>query len=173
VTDGTQAVAAKPGRIDAGPLQIVLDDPRGTEIRALLEEHLRHMHSRSPPESVHALDLDALRRPEISFWTGWSGGVLRDGRHQFGSDVRREAKRDVALGNVLLWIPRPTPVESELRRARAVARRIFMVVMLRCIHRDADVAVPLQLAGSRQDAGQHQHEASALAHTHALLEELP
>ncbi len=48
------------------------DDLAGPEIRALLEEHLAHMHSISPPESVHALDLDALRRPEISFWTAWS-----------------------------------------------------------------------------------------------------
>jgi putative acetyltransferase len=50
------------------------DDLAGPEIRALLEEHLAHMHSLSPPESVHALDLDALRRPEIGFWTAWSEG---------------------------------------------------------------------------------------------------
>src|SRR5262249_17476257 len=30
----------------------------------------------SPPESVHALDLDALRRPEITFWTAWLGADL-------------------------------------------------------------------------------------------------
>jgi putative acetyltransferase len=34
------------------------------------------MYSISPPESVHALDLDGLRKPEISFWTVWSGGDL-------------------------------------------------------------------------------------------------
>ena len=43
------------------------DDLRGPEIRALLEEHLRNMHELSPPESVHALDLDALRHPDITF----------------------------------------------------------------------------------------------------------
>lgn len=53
-------------------MQIRLDDLRGPEIKALLEEHLAHMRSISPPESVHALDLDALRRPGISFWTAWS-----------------------------------------------------------------------------------------------------
>ncbi len=52
------------------------DDLSSPEIRALLEEHLRNMRSISPPESVHALDLDALRRPEISFWTVWSGPEL-------------------------------------------------------------------------------------------------
>ena len=30
------------------------------------------MHSLSPPEAMHALDLDALRRPGIHFWTAWS-----------------------------------------------------------------------------------------------------
>jgi putative acetyltransferase len=52
------------------------DDLRGPEIRALLEEHLRNMHEISPPESVHALDLDALRHPDITFWTAWSGADL-------------------------------------------------------------------------------------------------
>ncbi len=58
------------------PLHIRLDDLRGPEIRALLEEHLADMRRISPPESVHALDLDALRRPEISFWTVWAGGEM-------------------------------------------------------------------------------------------------
>jgi putative acetyltransferase len=52
------------------------DDLTGPEIRSLLEEHLRHMHELSPPESVHALDLDALRQPDITFWTVWSDGQL-------------------------------------------------------------------------------------------------
>lgn len=55
-------------------MQIVVDDLRSPEIAALLEAHLQHMHALSPPESVHALDLDALRRPEITFWS-----VRRDG----------------------------------------------------------------------------------------------
>jgi putative acetyltransferase len=55
---------------------IRLDDLTGPEIRALLEEHLRHMHELSPAESVHALDLAGLRRPEVSFWTVWSGREL-------------------------------------------------------------------------------------------------
>ena len=55
---------------------IRLDDLSGPEIRALLEEHLRHMHEVSPAESVHALDLAGLRKPEITFWTAWSGKEL-------------------------------------------------------------------------------------------------
>jgi putative acetyltransferase len=57
-------------------MDIRLDDLSGPEIRALLEEHLQNMHSLSPPESVHALDLEALRNPEISFWTVWSDREL-------------------------------------------------------------------------------------------------
>lgn len=55
---------------------IKIDDLRGPEIRDLLEEHLAEMNRHSPPESVHALDLEKLRRPEITFWTAWEGGQL-------------------------------------------------------------------------------------------------
>lgn len=57
-------------------LRIQLDDLRGPEIIALLKTHLRAMYRVSPPESVHALDLEELRRPNISFWTAWQGSDL-------------------------------------------------------------------------------------------------
>lgn len=57
-------------------MKIVVDDLRGPEIAALLEAHLDLMRSQSPPESVHALDLESLRVPEITFWTAWDGGEL-------------------------------------------------------------------------------------------------
>ncbi len=56
--------------------KIVNDDLRGAAIQALLQEHLRDMRAWSPPESVHALDLDALRQPEITFWTLWDDDAL-------------------------------------------------------------------------------------------------
>jgi putative acetyltransferase len=52
--------------------QVRVDDLSGQEIRALLDEHLRHMAQLSPPESVHALDIDALRQSDVTFWTAWS-----------------------------------------------------------------------------------------------------
>ena len=58
------------------PLDIRIDDLRGPEIARLLQEHLDDMALHSPPESIHALDLDKLRRPEITFWTAWQGGEL-------------------------------------------------------------------------------------------------
>jgi putative acetyltransferase len=57
-------------------MRIERDDLSGAEIRALLAEHLRSMHELSPPESVHALDLDALRQPDVTFWSAWSGAEL-------------------------------------------------------------------------------------------------
>ena len=55
-------------------IEIRQDDLTGPEVQGLLAEHLRNMHEISPPESVHALDLTGLRRPEITFWTAWSAG---------------------------------------------------------------------------------------------------
>jgi len=57
-------------------MDIRIDDLRGPEIAALLQEHLRDMYRTSPPESVHALDLEGLRKPEITFWTIWDGDTL-------------------------------------------------------------------------------------------------
>lgn len=57
-------------------MDIKIDDLRGSEIHELLQEHLQSMRLLSPPESVHALDIEGLRRPEITFWTVWEGGEL-------------------------------------------------------------------------------------------------
>ena len=52
------------------------DDPSRPDVFALLEEHLRNMHELSPPESVHALDVSGLQRPEITFWSVREEGLL-------------------------------------------------------------------------------------------------
>ena len=57
-------------------MNIKIDDLKGSEIYELLQEHLQSMRLHSPPESVHALDIEALRRPEITFWTVWESGEL-------------------------------------------------------------------------------------------------
>lgn len=56
--------------------RIELDDLTRPEVRALLDEHLANMHALSPPESVHALPVDELRRPDVTFWTVWDGADL-------------------------------------------------------------------------------------------------
>ncbi len=57
-------------------MNIKIDDLSGSDIYQLLQEHLRSMALHSPPESIHALDLEALRKPEITFWTVWEDDEL-------------------------------------------------------------------------------------------------
>jgi len=57
-------------------VKIVVDDLSGPEIARFLEEHVREMRSVSPPESKHALDLDGLRGPEVTFWSVLDAGTL-------------------------------------------------------------------------------------------------
>jgi putative acetyltransferase len=57
-------------------VKIRIDDLTGPEIAALLAEHLAGMRSWSPPGSVHALPLEGLRSPEITFWSAWENDEL-------------------------------------------------------------------------------------------------
>lgn len=57
-------------------LKIVVDDLSGTEVVGLLTEHLESMASLSPPESVHALDVVALKEPGVTFWSAWNQNTL-------------------------------------------------------------------------------------------------
>ena len=57
-------------------MNIEIDDLTRPAILALLNEHLQSMRELSPPESVHALDLEKLRQPGITFWSAWEGPLL-------------------------------------------------------------------------------------------------
>ena len=57
-------------------MRIREDDLKGGAVERLLREHLEDMHEITPPESVHALDLEALRSPGITFWSAWEGEEL-------------------------------------------------------------------------------------------------
>ncbi|GAK15774.1 LOW QUALITY PROTEIN: histone acetyltransferase HPA2 [Vibrio sp. JCM 19053] len=57
-------------------MKIEVDNLERPEVIALLEEHLQDMYATSPPESVHALDLDKLKLPAVTFWTGWKDEQL-------------------------------------------------------------------------------------------------
>ncbi|MBW4837802.1 MAG: GNAT family N-acetyltransferase [Paenibacillaceae bacterium] len=57
-------------------LTIKLDDLSGPEIAALIGEHLANMAENSPPESIHALNLDGLKRPDVTFWSAWINDEL-------------------------------------------------------------------------------------------------
>jgi putative acetyltransferase len=60
----------------AHDVRIVVDDLTGPQIARFLEEHVREMLATTPPESKHALDLDALRGPDITFWSVMDGGTV-------------------------------------------------------------------------------------------------
>lgn len=57
-------------------MNIVTDDLSHPAVQALIGEHLRSMYAQSPPESVHALGIDQLRAPGVTFWTAWDGEQL-------------------------------------------------------------------------------------------------
>ena len=57
-------------------MEIVVDDLSGPEIAAFLDEHVQEMRTITPLESKHALDLEGLRQPEITFWSVVDGGAL-------------------------------------------------------------------------------------------------
>ena len=57
-------------------LEIGPEDPRSPDVVALLERHLGFAHEHSPPEDVHALDVERLTGPGITFVGAREDGVL-------------------------------------------------------------------------------------------------
>lgn len=57
-------------------MQIKRDDLTGKEVIQLIGEHLQGMAQNSPPESIHALNIEGLKKPEITFWSAWEKGQL-------------------------------------------------------------------------------------------------
>lgn len=56
--------------------KISIDDPRAPDVRGLLERHLAAVNSLSPPEDVHALDVDGLLDPAVTFFSFRADGEL-------------------------------------------------------------------------------------------------
>jgi putative acetyltransferase len=61
---------------DTPCVQFRQDDLSGEPTRALIARHLTGMHANSPPESVHAFDVDKLRQPGVTFWSAWLGSEI-------------------------------------------------------------------------------------------------
>jgi putative acetyltransferase len=57
-------------------MEIKVDDLTGIEVAKLISEHLQGMTQNSPPESIHALNLEGLKKPEITFWSMWEHSEL-------------------------------------------------------------------------------------------------
>jgi putative acetyltransferase len=83
-------------------VKIAIDDLSGIDTIELVHSHLSEMKNVTPrAESVHALDLDGLRRPEVTFWS------LRD------SDSGRLAGCGA--------IKRLDPIHAEIKSMRTAA----------------------------------------------------
>ena len=57
-------------------IHVRLDDLSSPDVEALVAEHLVGMRGNSPPCHVHALAIERLRRPDVTFWSAWHETVL-------------------------------------------------------------------------------------------------
>jgi len=124
-------------------MQIKADDLTGPEVQRLLREHLEDMARHSPAESMHALDLEGLRRPEVTFWSAWDGrelmgcGALKQLTPRHGEvksmrtalGHRREGVASAMLTHILLEARRRgyerVSLETGSMAAFAPARRLY------------------------------------------------
>jgi putative acetyltransferase len=90
---------------------IATDDPRADDVSELLERHLAYANASSPPEDVHALDVDALLDPSVTFFSFRVDGALLgvaalkrlDARHaEIKSMHTVEAARGQGVGRAIV-----------------------------------------------------------------------
>jgi putative acetyltransferase len=70
-------------------VEIGVDDPDAEDVRELLRQHLEFARANTPPEDVHALDVEQLADPAVTFYSYRRDGELLavgalkqiDGRH--------------------------------------------------------------------------------------------
>jgi putative acetyltransferase len=137
-------------------VHVRLDDLSGPEVRELLHEHLGNMARLSPPESVHALGIDALRKPDITFWTVWAGdellgcGALKELDRTHGevksmrtsSAHRRKGVARAMLGHIIAEARRRSyarlSLETGSMQAFAPAQRLYASFGFTCCPPFAD-----------------------------------
>jgi putative acetyltransferase len=92
-------------------LVIAVDDPRCDDVRALLSMHLAFSYQVSPPEHVHALDIEGLLDPAVTFFSARHDGALvgvgalkrLDDEHaELKSMHTREAVRGQGVGRAMV-----------------------------------------------------------------------
>ncbi|HYD23933.1 MAG TPA: GNAT family N-acetyltransferase [Croceibacterium sp.] len=91
--------------------RIVEDDLEGAAVVELLAFHLAEMHALSPPCKVHAMPVERLREPDVTFYSAWHGdrlaavGALREidpGRGELKSMRATPAFRGKGAGEAIL-----------------------------------------------------------------------
>jgi putative acetyltransferase len=91
---------------------IAADDPRREDVRRLLATHLEFANAQSEPEDVHALDVDGLTDPSVSFFSArdedgrlLAVGALKvlEGRHgELKSMHTTSAARGLGIGAAMV-----------------------------------------------------------------------
>jgi putative acetyltransferase len=122
---------------------IAIDDPRADDVRELLARHLAYARATTAAEEVHALDVDGLADPSVTFFSYRGGGELLgvaalrelDGRHaEIKSMHTAEAARGRGIGQALvaylIAVARERgygrlSLETGARPAFAPARRLY------------------------------------------------
>lgn len=119
------------------------DDLTGSDVIALLEQHLTGMATHTPAESVHAMPVARLGGPDVTFWSVWSGdrlagcGALKeiDPAHaeiksmRVADDFRRRGVGEVVLLHLLDSARargyRRVSLETGSNDPSAAARRLY------------------------------------------------
>ncbi|HRD96888.1 MAG TPA: GNAT family N-acetyltransferase [Rubrivivax sp.] len=57
-------------------IRVRIDDLSSPQVQALIAEHLAGMQGNSPAGHVHALAIEGLRKPGLTFWSAWQGAAL-------------------------------------------------------------------------------------------------
>lgn len=57
-------------------MYIQQDELKDGQIEQLIQAHLEEMKKHSPPESIHALPLDGLKKQDVTVWSARDGEVL-------------------------------------------------------------------------------------------------
>lgn len=84
------------------PLKFRVDDLSGEATRALIARHLAGMHANSPPGSVHALEIDKLRGPDVTFWSVWLGEEIAGCGALKRLDARRGELKSMRVADAFL-----------------------------------------------------------------------
>jgi putative acetyltransferase len=91
--------------------EISIDDPRAKDVHELLERHLAFAHSHTPLEDIHALDVDGLLDPAVTFFSFRRHGELLgvgalkqlDGEHaELKSMHTAQAARGRGIGRAMV-----------------------------------------------------------------------
>lgn len=126
------------------------DDPRADDVRALLHRHLTFARAVTPPEDVHALDLDGLLEPGISFYSYREDGRLLaigalkrlDDEHaEIKSMHTAEAARGRGLGRTMLEHLLAVAAERGYRRVSLETGAMDAFAPARALYASAGFAV--------------------------------